>query len=809
MPRSLDPTLSPLPSERLRVGDCVVDVPLREIRAPGKRRPLRITPKSMGVLLVLVEQAGRVVSRDTLMTEVWPDTLPTNDVVTQAITQLRKAFDDERGNPRYIETIAKNGYRLLAPIEWVYSSGPADGTQASADARWADPSRTTAKYPAIAGVDPSEPLAPVPFPESSTPRGTWTSIASVVAGVALLVAGLVAWALLRTPAELGAPRPPASASGIQGLRSERPFRLITSMPGFELAPTLSPDAGLVAYVAIPDGQRGTAILVQTTEQTQPRQLTRPPEGADDNSPTWSPDGRWIAFMRTTATSCSIRLVTPNARGEHEVGSCDRRNPPTFDWTPDSNGLIFGGLTSDTGSLGLRILDLDSGAWRAVDYPHDADDLDTSPRYSPDGRWIVFVRNPPLGDFWRIPAQGGNAERLSRLRADLRGWDWSPSGRGLLFSAMVEGEYRVFRLDTSTGEARPVGLDDAQSPVAARARRAIAFVQRRPYFGLYRVQLAGDGAGSVHVVEPLFPSSSRDVLPSVAPDGRQLAFVSDRSGSNGLWWGDLGQPDTLRMMGGVRPGSRYGPAWSGDSRRLLVSGLDAKGLGVLQEVTPASGQVVRLPVPYPDPLQAQYTPDPNRLLVLSASDNGHAQLRLYDRSRVPWRSLARIDGVSNFQVDGRAQPGAVHPPDRERPVGGVAGSVGGQRPPDRLVPAHRRALPALVGRRRWRGALPGATAGLCRQPAQTGAGRCRAGPLPGPDPTLGDQRIQPRWPARRCGLRRTCGMGRCRYRFHGTPPGDESHDAGLDQVIDAKREVAFGSPSVLHSLRFRITVHQLS
>src|SRR5688572_24909471 len=141
MPRPTDPISPTTPSDRMRVGDCLVDVPLREIRAPGKRRPLRITPKSMSVLLVLIEQAGRVVSRDALMAEVWPDTLPTNDVVTQAITQLRKAFDDERGNPRYIETIAKNGYRLLAPVEWIYSQA-AEEAQAE-DARWADPSRTT------------------------------------------------------------------------------------------------------------------------------------------------------------------------------------------------------------------------------------------------------------------------------------------------------------------------------------------------------------------------------------------------------------------------------------------------------------------------------------------------------------------------------------------------------------------------------------------------------------------------------------------------------------------------------------------
>jgi len=633
----------------MRVGDCLVDVPLREIRAPGKRRPLRITPKSMAVLLVLIDQAGRVVSRDALMAEVWPDTLPTNDVVTQAITQLRKAFDDERGNPRYIETIAKNGYRLLAPVEWLYSPRDAAAEPAQ-DERWADPSRTTSKYPAIAAADPSEPLSPVPFPVSSMPRGNWRSIAAVVCTVAVLVSALLAWAMVRgddTARNNGGPLAPSVS---HGLRSERPYRLITSMPGFELAPTLSPDAGMVAYVAIPEGQRGTAIMVQTTEQTQPRLLTRPPAGADDSAPAWSPDGRWVAFIRIAGNTCSIRVVTPNARGEHEVGTCDYRSPPTFDWTPDGNGLLFGGMPGDSGSLGLRLLDLDSGDWREIPYDHDSDDLDSSPRYSPDGKWVVFVRNAPLGDFWRIPAGGGKAERLSRLRADMKGWDWLPSGQALLFSVMIDGDYRMFRLDTGTGDVRSMGLDDAQSPVTALGRRAMAFVQRRPYFGLYRVALGTSGQGSVHVVEPLFPSTSRDVLPTVAPDGLQLAFVSDRSGASGLWWGDLGQPDTLRMMSGVRPGSRYAPAWSGDSQRLLVTGVDSEGHGILQEVSPASGRVVRLDVPEPDPLQAQYTPDPNRLLVLSANSDGHPQLRLYDRSRKPWRSLARIGGVSNYKVD---------------------------------------------------------------------------------------------------------------------------------------------------------------
>lgn len=86
----------------------------------GVRRPRRLTPKALGVLKALMRSPVAVVTRDELFAEVWPDTLPTNDVLTQAVTQLRKAFaTDEEAGTTYIETIAKTGYRLLVPVSAV------------------------------------------------------------------------------------------------------------------------------------------------------------------------------------------------------------------------------------------------------------------------------------------------------------------------------------------------------------------------------------------------------------------------------------------------------------------------------------------------------------------------------------------------------------------------------------------------------------------------------------------------------------------------------------------------------------------
>ena len=69
----------------LKVGDCIVDVARRDVYEAGVASPRRITVKSMQVLLMLVAHQGKVVSRVAILEWVWSGTLPSDDVVTQAI----------------------------------------------------------------------------------------------------------------------------------------------------------------------------------------------------------------------------------------------------------------------------------------------------------------------------------------------------------------------------------------------------------------------------------------------------------------------------------------------------------------------------------------------------------------------------------------------------------------------------------------------------------------------------------------------------------------------------------------------------
>ncbi|MGH8072695.1 MAG: winged helix-turn-helix domain-containing protein [Lysobacter sp.] len=628
-----------LPSERLRVGQCEVDVPLREVHAPGARRAVRITPKSMGVLRVLVDNAGKVVSRDTLLAEVWPDTLPTNDVVTQAVTQLRKAFGAADNASPYIETIAKGGYRLLAEVEWLSSAGAAAEAVA--------PVLPASSVPA---GDAAPPARAIDVPSGAPPqRAGWGAIVGAMLAALVLAGLLYGWSVWRNEP---VPAPIAPVSAAAAFVSDP--HLITSSPGFELSPSLSPDASMVAYVAVPQGQRNIAIMVQTTTPTPPRQLTRPDGQADDLSPAWAPDGREIAFLRVVeGERCEIRIVSASGGADRVVGQCDEHHMPSFDWTPDGKGLVFGNHGISHDRPGLQRLDLDTGRLSSLEEGASPLNHDFAPRYSPDGRWIVFVRNTPLGDFWRLPATGGTAQRLTHLNAQIRGWDWDPDGRALVYSRHHDNESRLYRLDLATGAHVELGIKDGEDPVVAADVPALAYVQRTTWFGIYRFDLDENGPG-----ERLFRSSGRDRLPAIAPDGRQLAFVSDRSGEYRLWWADMDDPDSLRLLDGVRPESRYLPRWSADSQRLLVVGREVDSTGTasagVYEMEPSSGRLTRLSLPVDEPLQAIYMPDPTgdgeRVLVVAADRRGRLYVDLLDRLRDGWKRVGRLDDVSRVEVD---------------------------------------------------------------------------------------------------------------------------------------------------------------
>jgi len=108
---------------RLQIGDWWADPATNELGRAGETQ--RIEPKVMEVLMVLASRPGAVVSREELLSIVWPGVVVGDEALTQSIIKLRRALGDNPRSPAYIDTISKRGYRLIAPVRSIEDAGTA------------------------------------------------------------------------------------------------------------------------------------------------------------------------------------------------------------------------------------------------------------------------------------------------------------------------------------------------------------------------------------------------------------------------------------------------------------------------------------------------------------------------------------------------------------------------------------------------------------------------------------------------------------------------------------------------------------
>ena len=95
--------------------DVVIDC--RDFRVFKKDEPRRITPRAYEVLLFLLTQPGRVVSKQELFDQIWKESFVTDNALTRMIKEIRQVIGDDADAPRYIETLPKRGYRFIAQVE--------------------------------------------------------------------------------------------------------------------------------------------------------------------------------------------------------------------------------------------------------------------------------------------------------------------------------------------------------------------------------------------------------------------------------------------------------------------------------------------------------------------------------------------------------------------------------------------------------------------------------------------------------------------------------------------------------------------
>lgn len=543
-------------------------------------RAVVLPHKTLEVLGALVEDAGRAVSKDELLTRVWPDTIVEENNLARHVSTLRKALGHGRRPSEYILTISGHGYRFVADVEAVHRAPVEPVT-----------------VPAVVAIEPREQALPALAPPRPARASGWLSPASV--GLSLIAGvGLVASVLVVT-----SQAPSAGADDAPGS-----LRRFTFDAGLQHQPTWSPDGTRVAFASHVSGN--SDIWEQGVSSPVPVRLTTSDE--HDWQPAWSPDGRSIAF-RSERDGGGLYVIPAGGGPARRIASFGYRPR----WSPSSTQILFSSSMFESPAPTIWVVGLDFSAPRRV-RPDVIDGLsNVEVAWQPGAgdevsAWAdgpaggsVFLTMPidaPLPPReWTIP--GDVARAFDDASVTAGPFAWAPSGRYLYFEGRAHDVVNLWRLPidpdarrwTGGPQRMTVGAGDDRDFALSPDGRRIAFSARTQRTRLWSFPF-DPAEGRLTGAGDALTSGGPGEYDAAAPrDGLRLAFRTSRAGYQQVRERSLEDgSERILISGPGRP--RSGPRWSPDGSRLAYLRLDEPdeaAIGILESET-GEERLLRLP-----------------------------------------------------------------------------------------------------------------------------------------------------------------------------------------------------------------------
>jgi serine/threonine protein kinase/Tol biopolymer transport system component len=396
-------------------------------------------------------------------------------------------------------------------------------------------------------------------------RHRWWVIASA-AGV-LILATVVAAALwrLRQPE-----RPPPTVVQLTSARQSH-------------SGSFSPDGDRIAFASAGEKGDNWDIWLKIVGAAEARRLTTDP--VVDDCPSWSPDGRQIAFVRfpelTGARAVTawdvgfLHLVSPLGGAERRIS--DLPVGVALSWSPDGRWLA---AAKDSRGAdppdGIHLVPVGPGEPRALTSPQPPA-FDHSPAFSPDGGALAYASCEGrwgICDVHVLPLDSelhpkGAPRRLTRQRLAIGGVGWTRDGRSIVYDATPGSYLWRVRADGSTSPERvELAGRGACWPFTAPARDRLGFTRQTWDPDVYRLRLGSSPT-------PLIESTFADDVASYSPDGRRLAFCSDRADDTfEVWLADADGGHQVRLTHG--PGRDQCGGWSPDGGSITFTSVGEDG-----------------------------------------------------------------------------------------------------------------------------------------------------------------------------------------------------------------------------------------
>lgn len=541
----------------------------RVLLRDGQLVPLR--PKDFDMLLVLVENDGRIVDKDELMKRVWPDTFVEEANLSHHVFTLRKALGDDKNGTTYIETIPRRGYRFLGPVTPRLTES-ADASLLPADAR--------AERPARSG------------------RRSKAFVLTAVAVVAL-ASGFIGWML----------KPAPSRAVTRSAITLSPSDVFTDAAMTVLA--LSPDGTRLVYAA---NQR---LYLRSLDRldAEPIPGIQRPGLASARVPFFSPDGQWIGFWEQR------QLKKVSIHGGLPVPLCELGSPPYgATWAADKTILV------GHGSRGIWQVDAESRACKQIVRAEDGHRVHL-PQLLPDGRSVLFtLAQSPNWDEAQIVIQSLDS---GTRRTIVRGTDarYVPTGHLVyaLQNTMVGVQFDPASFSVGTPVVLVEGVQRREGTLGSAAQFAVsptgtlAYVESKKVPPATRTLVWIDRQGRE---EPLPTEPRVYVSPRISPDGSRLALdILEDHRTIRVW--DFSRRTLTRVTTPARE-----PVWA-DGQRLIFLSLRTGVPNLFSQSADGSGTAERLTEGSRIRGADTVTPDGKGIVVRESDGEGYFDLALLD------------------------------------------------------------------------------------------------------------------------------------------------------------------------------------
>ncbi len=567
--------------------------------------PISLAPKQFELLFYFVENAGRVATKSELLDAVWADTFVEESTLARNVSWLRKELGERTDGEQFIETVPKLGYRFTAEV-----TQPEDGngngsgnaiiieeqtvqhfrgeetiTIDDADLLRRGERESGRKGENENKIDALPGVSPSPFlPFSLSPR-------LLLAAFALAAFAGIGFVVYQNYLKTNATKAIAATKIV-------PFSGTT---GYENSPAFSPDSKQIAYSW--NGGEGleSDIYIKLIGVGEPLQLTKTP--VNEHYPTFSPDGKHIAFIRGKYGEPGEVIIVPSLGGrERRIARLFSGNY-SISYSPDGQNIAVIDTENSTegGQFAVYLVNIETGKRRRVTAP--AEFLgETTPRFSPDGKSIAFIRvfqedihsrNFAKQDLFVVPASGGEPRQITFDNIIINSLAWSADGEYVYFVPIRPVNQTIVRRVPAGGGVQEIvstGGRNITNIAASPDGNTLIFAEDVRQWKIWRVPPDGQTGSK------LLDSEFVEFFPGFSPDGSRIAFQTDRTGQSEIWTMDANGENLRRITDTAYPSSS--PQFSPDGSQIVFNQKEGENFynyivssegGVPQRISPEGVQ----------------------------------------------------------------------------------------------------------------------------------------------------------------------------------------------------------------------------